>query len=415
MKHKAKPSGSSGGNRLRLTILLATVAAFLLVPAAQAFAGTLTINVEGSGNGEVSSVGGLFGEGKWEGSPPIECSHVGSPVEETTGVCETELVVEEEFDAIAAHATADPGSEFAGWETVEGFGAGCSEVVTNPECTFTGFGGNAEATAIFVCETEGGCEEETGPELTVVKEGTGTGTVVSNPAGIECGATCSAAFEESTVVTLTASPAAGSAFTSWKGCGTVEGRKCTVTMSAAKTVGAKFSPTYNVTVKKTTGSTGLGAVSGVACDASCSSATAAFLVGKAVKLTPKASKGSAFTEWSSCPGTIVEVNKCEMTSAGTAEVKFTAIPKYSLTVNKTGGGQGKVTSKPASINCSLTCSTQTSSFQEGTEVELTASVTAGKGSSFGGWSGGGGTCSGLTNPCKMPAITGTQSVTAEFK
>ena len=108
-------------------------------------------------------------------------------------------------------------------------------------------------------------------------------------------------------------------------------------------------------------------------------------------------------------------HNCEMTSAGTAEAKFTAIPNYSLTVSKTGGGQGTVKSKPASISCGLTCSTQTSSFQEGTEVELTASVTAGKGSTFGGWINGSGTCTGVTNPCKMPAIFVFQSITAEFK
>jgi hypothetical protein len=256
-----------------------------------------------------------------------------------------------------------------------------------------------------------------GYDLTVTPEGTGTGTVVSSPAGIECGATCEAPFEKEKEVTLTASPAAGSAFTSWKKCdlGKVEGRKCTVKMSMAKTVGAKFSPVYDVTVKKTTGNTGLGSITGITCDAYCTSATGSIAVGKAVKLAPKASKGSTFTEWSSCPGTVVEVNKCEMTSAGTAEAKFTAIPRFELTVNKIGGGQGTVKSLPASINCALTCSTMSSLFEENVQVELTASVTALKGSSFGGWTGGTGTCTGMTNPCKTSPLTGSQSVTAEFK
>ena len=403
MKHKAKPSGSGGGSRLRLTILLATVAAFLLVPVAQAFAtDTLKVNLAGTGSGEVSSEAATF-----KGTPPIVCS--GPPA---TGNCETTMEeVEPELKGVVMFVTADPGSEFAGWTIEEGndFGSfqGCEGLET--ECFIYALeGGDAELTATF--------NDEPGELLTVTKEGTGEGTVASSPAGIVCGATCSKSFEGE--VTLTASPAFSSAFTSWKGCGTVEGRKCKVTMSAAKEVKAKFSSTYNVTVKKTAGATGLGAISGVTCDANCTSATASFLVGKAVKLTPKASKGSAFTEWSTCPGTIVEGNKCEMTSAGTAEAKFTAIPKFNLTVTKKGGGQGTVKSKPTSISCGLTCSTQTSSFEKNTEVELTASVTLGKGSEFGGWSlasPGGGTCVGLTNPCKMPAITGTQSVTAEFK
>ena len=41
-------------------------------------------------------------------------------------------------------------------------------------------------------------------DLTVDKDGTGTGTVTSNPAGIDCGATCTAPFASGSVVTLTA-------------------------------------------------------------------------------------------------------------------------------------------------------------------------------------------------------------------
>ena len=43
-----------------------------------------------------------------------------------------------------------------------------------------------------------------GQVLTVSKNGTGTGTVTSNPAGINCGSTCSAGFSNGTMVTLTA-------------------------------------------------------------------------------------------------------------------------------------------------------------------------------------------------------------------
>ena len=260
-----------------------------------------------------------------------------------------------------------------------------------------------------------------GPELTVTKEGEGSGTVVSSPAGIECGGTCSAKFEENTIVTLTASPAAGSAFVSWKKCDAkaeyepgkftgVEGRKCTVKMSVAKTVGAKFSPTYDVTAKKDSGNTGLGSISGVACDANCTSATASFLVGKSVILKPKASKGSEFKGWIGCPEVVETVN-CKASAAATAEAEFDAIPKFSLTVNKTGSGQGTVKSSPASISCGLTCSTQTSLFYKEASVVLTASVTAGKGSTFGGWTGAG--CSG-TGTCTV-SMTEAKEVTAEFK
>lgn len=78
-----KPSGqgSAPAGRIRLTILLATVAAFLLVPAAQAFAETVTVTVGGTGSGEVNSAEGLHAfapesfPAVYTGEPPIECSY----------------------------------------------------------------------------------------------------------------------------------------------------------------------------------------------------------------------------------------------------------------------------------------------------------------------------------------------------
>src|SRR2546426_6173374 len=55
--------------------------------------------------------------------------------------------------------------------------------------------------------------------LTTNKAGTGNGTVTSSPGEINCGATCSAAYNSGTVVTLTAAPATDSAFGGWSGGG----------------------------------------------------------------------------------------------------------------------------------------------------------------------------------------------------
>src|SRR3989442_8454061 len=55
--------------------------------------------------------------------------------------------------------------------------------------------------------------------LTVNKPGAGSGTVSSNPAGISCGATCSASYNSGTVVTLSAAPSGGSTFAGWSGGG----------------------------------------------------------------------------------------------------------------------------------------------------------------------------------------------------
>ncbi|MBI3042925.1 MAG: fibronectin type III domain-containing protein [Betaproteobacteria bacterium] len=76
-------------------------------------------------------------------------------------------------------------------------------------------------------------------DLTVSKTGTGSGTVTSSPAGIDCGATCSANFGINTTVTLTATPDAGSTFTGWSGACTGTGG-CMVKTDAAKSVTADF-------------------------------------------------------------------------------------------------------------------------------------------------------------------------------
>ncbi len=54
-------------------------------------------------------------------------------------------------------------------------------------------------------------------KITVNKSGSGSGTVVSDPSGINCGSTCSVTLNSGTYVTLTATPDANSVFKSWTG------------------------------------------------------------------------------------------------------------------------------------------------------------------------------------------------------
>lgn len=76
--------------------------------------------------------------------------------------------------------------------------------------------------------------------LTVSRAGDGSGTVISSPTGINCGADCTAPYNSGTLVTLTATPASGSIFTGWSG-GVCSGTgSCTVTMDTAKSVTATF-------------------------------------------------------------------------------------------------------------------------------------------------------------------------------
>ena len=73
--------------------------------------------------------------------------------------------------------------------------------------------------------------------LTVSKSG--AGTVISSPAGIDCGATCSSSFNAAASVALTASASAGSFFAGWGGACSGIGA-CNVTMDATKSVTATF-------------------------------------------------------------------------------------------------------------------------------------------------------------------------------
>jgi hypothetical protein len=73
--------------------------------------------------------------------------------------------------------------------------------------------------------------------LTVIK--VGNARITSSPAGIDCGDVCSAEFELGTVVTLTATPDPGWAFSGWTGA-CAGSATCVVTVDAGKAVTASF-------------------------------------------------------------------------------------------------------------------------------------------------------------------------------
>lgn len=145
------------------------------------------------------------------------------------------------------------------------------------------------------------------PVLAVALAGTGTGTVSSNPSGINCGQTCSAAFDPGTKVTLTETAAAGSYFAGWSGSCSGAGSSCTVTLSASQQVTATFSLTQSAPVLSVAlGGTGTGTVSsspsGISCPSTCS---APFSAGTQVTLTETPATNSYFVGWSggACSGT----------------------------------------------------------------------------------------------------------------
>jgi hypothetical protein len=70
--------------------------------------------------------------------------------------------------------------------------------------------------------------------------GPATGTVSSEPGGIDCGSTCSRVYGDGTTITLIAHPGSRSRLLGWGGCDSSVGDRCTVTLGRDKTVVAAF-------------------------------------------------------------------------------------------------------------------------------------------------------------------------------
>ncbi len=176
--------------------------------------------------------------------------------------------------------------------------------------------------------------------LTVSKAGTGTGTVSSSPAGINCGATCSANFASGASVTLTAAPATGSSFAGWSGACTGTGI-CTVSMTAARSVTATFNTVnYALTVSKTGAGTGtVGSVpAGINCGATCS---ANYASGASVTLTATPATGSSFAGWSgACTGTgtcIVSMTAARSVTATFNVLQTTSVANIAMSLRNSWG------------------------------------------------------------------------------
>jgi hypothetical protein len=178
---------------------------------------------------------------------------------------------------LTAQATA--GATFAGWS-----GACTGSTST---CTLQ-MNGPRSVTATFTNK----------PVLTVTKGGTGTGTVTSSPAGINCGNDCIEPYNEGTSVTLTANAAGSSTFAGWSGAcsGTAQ---CTVTMNVSKEAIATFTLDDVTLTVSANGGDGTGNVSGpgINCPGDCSET---YAPGTDVTLTAMPHLLMAFSGWTGC-------------------------------------------------------------------------------------------------------------------
>jgi hypothetical protein len=123
------------------------------------------------------------------------------------------------------------GSEFSGWSgACSGTGA-CQVTMSEARSVSAGF------------------EPEAPPpparfKLTVIRAGTGAGTVASSRAGIFCGEKCEKEYEGEENVTLIPTPESGSTFAGWSGGGCAGTGVCRLTMNTAKSVTAAFNVVF---------------------------------------------------------------------------------------------------------------------------------------------------------------------------
>lgn len=288
----------------------------------------ISIELDGSGVGRVTGTGGL------------DCP----------GVCRVELA---HGSALTINATAETGSDFMGW------GMGAAQACSGTgECAMTVTAPRA-VTAIFTKRQA----------LDVQMVGSGSGSVTSVPAGIDCGADCTETYAPGQVVTLTAAAGVGSTFAGWEGGGCTGTGPCAVTVDAAKMVAASFTrSSYALSVTRL--GFGNGTVTstpgGISCGSACS---AEYFHGLDVVLTATPASDSLFTGWSGgvCSGTATTC-VVSMTQARSVTPTFVQRnPVVSVFNDGTGGGQ--VFSTPAGIDCTPACSM---TVPYGTRMTLTA-------------------------------------------
>ena len=176
----------------------------------------------------VSPPAGSDGAGRVTSSPSgIDCTISNQT---STGVCSANF---EAGTIVTLSANSSPGSGFTAW------GEGCTGAVATCDVTLDD---SKDVTARFTLAN---------PRILTVAgaSGSGNGTIISSPGGLNCAfnganvsGTCSAAFADGAVVTLSALPVAGSGFSTWGGdcAAAATAGTCDLTMSAARNASAQF-------------------------------------------------------------------------------------------------------------------------------------------------------------------------------
>jgi hypothetical protein len=312
--------------------------------------------------------------------------------------CEKEFT---EGEVVTLTATSDLGSSFKKWE-------GCD---SEP-------GGHCEVT-MSAAKTVKAEFAPAGNKLKVVKSGTGSGTVTSDVAGINsetisCGSHCEETFAENTVVTLGENATTGSEFGGWGvvDCEVEEeaGKKCKVTMSAAKEVHGTFNLIpESLTINKS--GNGTAECKDVTEAGSFGACAASYPYGHEVEVKATAGVGSHLQSFSGTnSASSCTASPCKFTIEANSVVTVAfELDSESLTINELGPGSVSVTCDEGSGY--VTCAKPLSALDYGTEVKVTATADV-------GWQltsiSGTGSASGCSaSPCEF-TITANSEVSATF-
>lgn len=298
----------------------------------------------------------------------------------------------EEFpinSSVTLTATAAPSSIFNGW------GRSCTGCGTNLQCVVT-------LDQAKVCDANFIAARG----LTIIRSGTGAGTVTSTPPGINCGLDCQETFTDGTNVVLSATAGPGSSFWEWRGacahCGS--NPNCSMFAYTDRSCEAVFIDLKSLSVTKM--GTGSGSITssppGIDCGTDC---VGEYLPGTAVTLTATASTGSVFSGWTGACSGCGDLRNCSVIANEDKACGAVFSGIHTLTVLRRGTGVGMVMSTPGGISCGSDC---TESYPHGYSVVLTAQP--GAGSSFGGW---GGDCVGNDLTCTL-ILDGNKTVEATF-
>ena len=228
------------------------------------------------------------------------------------------------------------------------------------------------------------------------------GTVVSVPAGIDCGTTCSGSFTRGVGVQMLAKPKPGYYLAAWGGDCLGRDDDCVLYTAKDTKAVATFLPIppdrLNVAFAGDGGGRVTGDLNGMDCVTPSSACTVDLPHGSSVLLRAYPDSESEFRGWGgACAGT-ADTCLVSMTQAQSVEARFALRPTVTLRVDLGGVGQvtgGGITCRsPEAPSAPNVCAR---TFTRGATVILTAASIGD--AVFQGWGGTGG-C-GIANPCTI--------------